>query len=83
MAEQERKTWLRRRVEDGLRRGFHRAYETVKVDPNKFLLQVRAAYGLNFARERQMQAEFMYPAAGSGEVDVIAAYSSDGQIARS
>jgi uncharacterized protein (DUF697 family) len=46
MVEQERKTWLRRRIEDGLRRGFHRAYETVKVDPNKFLLQVRAAYGL-------------------------------------
>jgi uncharacterized protein (DUF697 family) len=46
MVEQERKTWLLRRVEDGLRRGFHGAYETVKVDPNKFLLQVRAAYGL-------------------------------------
>ena len=46
MVELERKTWLRRRVEDGLRRGFQRAYETVKVDPAKFLLQVRAAYGL-------------------------------------
>jgi hypothetical protein len=46
MVEQARKTWLRRRVEDGLRRGFQRAYETVKVDPSKFLLQVRAAYGL-------------------------------------
>ncbi len=46
MAEQEHKTWLRRRVEDGLRRGFQHAYETVKVDPVKFLLQVRAAYGL-------------------------------------
>ncbi len=46
MAEQARKTWLRRRVEDGLRHGFQRAYETVKVDPSKFLLQVRAAYGL-------------------------------------
>src|ERR1700674_1684164 len=46
MLEQERKTWLRRRVEDGMRRGFQRAYETVKVDPSKFLLQVRAAYGL-------------------------------------
>jgi uncharacterized protein (DUF697 family) len=46
MVEQERKTWLRRRVEDGLRRGFHHAYETVKVNPEKFLLQVRAAYGL-------------------------------------
>ena len=46
MAEAERKTWLRRRVEAGLSRGFQRAYETVKVDPSKFLLQVRAAYGL-------------------------------------
>ncbi len=46
MVEQGRKTWLRRRVEDGLRRGFEHAYETVKVDPAKFLLQVRAAYGL-------------------------------------
>jgi hypothetical protein len=42
----ERKTWLRRRVEEGLHRGFHRAYQTVKVDPAKFLLQLRAAYGL-------------------------------------
>jgi hypothetical protein len=40
------KSWLRRRVEDGLRRGFHHAYETVKVDPSRFLLQLRAAYGL-------------------------------------
>ena len=41
-----RKSWLRRRVEDGLRRGFQHAYETVKVDPSRFLLQLRAAYGL-------------------------------------
>jgi hypothetical protein len=46
MAEQQHKSWLRRRVENGLRRGFQRAYETVKVDPGKFLLQLRAAYGL-------------------------------------
>ena len=46
MVERERKTWLRRRVEHGLRRGFQHAYETVKVDPAKFLLQVRAAHGL-------------------------------------
>src|ERR1043166_3907669 len=46
MVEQERKTWLRRRVEDGMRRGFQRAYETVKVDPPKFLIQLRAASGL-------------------------------------
>jgi uncharacterized protein (DUF697 family) len=46
MAEQERKSWLRRRIEDGLRRGFQHAYDTVKVDPTKFLLQLRAAYGV-------------------------------------
>jgi osmoprotectant transport system permease protein len=42
---------------------------------------IREAYGLSFSRERQMQAEFMYPAAGAGEVDVISAYTSDGRIA--
>jgi osmoprotectant transport system permease protein len=42
---------------------------------------IREAYGLAFARERQMQAEFMYPAAAAGEVDVISAYTSDGRIA--
>jgi osmoprotectant transport system permease protein len=42
---------------------------------------IRDAYGLAFGRERQMQAEFMYPAAAAGEVDVISAYSSDGRIA--
>ena len=41
---------------------------------------LRAAYGLNFRVERQMQPEFMYRAAADGEVDVIAAYTSDGQI---
>ncbi|MGA8489140.1 MAG: EcsC family protein [Terriglobales bacterium] len=46
MAIQERKSWLRRRVEYGLRRGFQHAYETVRVDPKKFLLQLRAAYGV-------------------------------------
>jgi uncharacterized protein (DUF697 family) len=46
MAEQQRKSWIRRRIEDGLRRGFQHAYETVKVDPSKFLLQLRSAYGV-------------------------------------
>jgi EcsC family protein len=46
MLELARKSWLRRRVEDGLRRGFQHAYESVKVDPARFLLQLRAAYGL-------------------------------------
>jgi hypothetical protein len=43
MAEQN-KSWLRRRIEAGMVRGFTRAYETVRVDPAKFLLQLRAAY---------------------------------------
>ncbi len=42
---------------------------------------LRGAYGLKFREERQMQPEFMYPAVASGEVDVIAAYTSDGRIA--
>ena len=46
MAIQLHKSWLRRRVETALRQGFQRAYETVKVDPNRFLLQLRAAYGV-------------------------------------
>jgi osmoprotectant transport system permease protein len=29
-----------------------------------------------------MQAEFMYPAVAAGEIDVIAAYTSDGRIAQ-
>ena len=33
-------------MEDGLRLGFQHAYETVKVDPQKFLLQLRIAYGV-------------------------------------
>jgi osmoprotectant transport system permease protein len=39
------------------------------------------AYGLQFRSERQMQPEFMIKAAAGGEVDVISAYTSDGQIA--
>jgi hypothetical protein len=46
MAEQIRKSWARRKVENALRRSFQHAYETVKVDPSKFLLQLRAAYGV-------------------------------------
>ena len=46
MANEARKTWLRRHAEDALRTGLTRAYETVRVHPDKFLLQLRAAYGL-------------------------------------
>lgn len=43
---------------------------------------VRSAYGLNFRQQRQMQPDFMYAAVASGEVDVIAGYTSDGLIAK-
>jgi osmoprotectant transport system permease protein len=42
---------------------------------------VAKTYGLAFRERRQMQPEFMYKAAASGDVDVISAYTSDGQIA--
>jgi len=38
--------WLKSRVADALQRGFTRAYETVKVDPSRFLLQLQAGYQL-------------------------------------
>lgn len=46
MAEKSSGSWLTGPVESALRRGFTRAYETVRVDPSKYLLQLRAAHGL-------------------------------------
>ena len=43
---------------------------------------MRKVYGLSFRAQRQMQPDFMYAAAASGEVDVIAGYTSDGLIAK-
>jgi osmoprotectant transport system permease protein len=43
---------------------------------------IREAYGLSFRQQRQMQAEFMYPAVAAGEIDVISAYTSDGRVAQ-
>lgn len=43
---------------------------------------IRETYGLHFREQRQMQSDFMYQAAANGEVDVVAAYTSDGRIAR-
>jgi osmoprotectant transport system permease protein len=43
---------------------------------------LREAYGLTFRAQRQMQPDFMYAAVASGEVDVIAGYTSDGLIAK-
>jgi hypothetical protein len=42
----ESKSWLRGRVEKALTKGLTRAYSTVQVDPNKFLMQLRTAYRL-------------------------------------
>jgi hypothetical protein len=46
MVEGTGKSWLRRRAEQGLRSGLQRAYETIRVDPSRFLMQLRVAYGL-------------------------------------
>ncbi|HEY3779348.1 MAG TPA: ABC transporter permease/substrate-binding protein [Rhizomicrobium sp.] len=43
---------------------------------------VESAYGLRFGTERQYQANFLYRAVASGDVDVISAFSSDGRIAQ-
>jgi len=43
---------------------------------------LRQAYGLKFREQRQMQPDFMYAAVATGEVDVIAGYTSDGLIAK-
>ncbi|MBV9570222.1 MAG: ABC transporter permease/substrate-binding protein [Alphaproteobacteria bacterium] len=40
------------------------------------------SYGLNFARQRTYQPTFMYRAVRDGDVDVIAAFSTDGRIAQ-
>jgi EcsC family protein len=40
------KSWLRRRVEGAIVSGFQRAYQTVRVNPGNFMMQLRAAYGL-------------------------------------
>ncbi len=42
----QRKSWFRGHVETALMKGLTRAYSTVQVDHDKFLLQVRAAYRL-------------------------------------
>jgi uncharacterized protein (DUF697 family) len=39
-------SWLMRRVEGALRSGLTRAYETVRVDPERFLFHLRSAHEL-------------------------------------
>ena len=40
------KSWARRRVEKALSRALWRAYKTVRVDPDRFLMELRAGHGL-------------------------------------
>jgi hypothetical protein len=40
----ERRSWLRRRAEEALQRGLTGAYRSVRVDPDKFLMQLQVAY---------------------------------------
>jgi hypothetical protein len=40
------KSWLRRRLEKALSNALMKAYKTVRVEPDRFLIEIRAAYGL-------------------------------------
>jgi uncharacterized protein (DUF697 family) len=40
------KSWLRCRIEKSLSSALMRAYKTVRVDPDRFLMELRAAHGL-------------------------------------
>ena len=40
------KSWLRRRIEKSLAKALWRAYKTVRVDPERFLMELRAGHGL-------------------------------------
>ena len=48
------KGWLSRRIEDAVRSGMTRAYETVRVDPAQFLFHLQGAHGLPIATFRGM-----------------------------
>ena len=65
MAE-ERKSWLRRRVETALIKGLTRAYSSVQVDPGKFLLQLRTAYRMPISSYHGVYSLDI------GEVDAVA-----------
>jgi hypothetical protein len=40
------KSWLRRRIETSMSKALLRAYHTVRVDPGRFLMELRSSYGL-------------------------------------
>src|ERR1700722_223327 len=45
----EKKPWVRRGGEGPIRGGLNRTYETIRVDPARFLMQLRIAHGLPLA----------------------------------
>lgn len=67
MSETKQKSWLARKAEMALKRGFTQAYETVRVDPQHYLTHLRAAHGLPI---RTYQGVFSVPV---DELDEIAA----------
>jgi hypothetical protein len=66
MADDEPKSWLRRRVEKTLVKGLTRAYSTVQVDPDKFLMQLRTSYRLPISAYHGVYSLEV------GEVDAVA-----------
>lgn len=48
------KSWLRQRMEKALTNALWRAYKTVRVDPDRFLMELRAGYGLPVTSFRGM-----------------------------
>ena len=74
--------------------GIHSLYDLARVAPQlkiggdyEFFTRpewksVVAAYGVRFREQRTFQPTFMYDAVKDGDVDVIAAFSSDGRIAQ-
>jgi hypothetical protein len=45
----EKKSWMRRRIEGAVRGGLTHAYDRIRVDPARFLMQLRVAHGLPLA----------------------------------
>jgi hypothetical protein len=45
----ENKSWMSRRIEGAIRSGLTRTYDVIKVDPARFLMQLRVAHGLPLA----------------------------------
>jgi hypothetical protein len=47
-------SWLRRRIEKAFTRALWKAYKTVRVDPERFLMELRAGHGLPVSSFRGM-----------------------------